>query len=116
MAEFITVPGEVPMSFDAVPIAPPDAILGLSEAFAADKNPRKVNLSVGVYKDATGKTPIMQCVKEAEGRILRNETTKNYAPIEGSPQFATCVQEMVFGRGSPALAHGRAVTAQTPGG
>jgi aspartate/tyrosine/aromatic aminotransferase len=116
MAEFITVPGEVAMSFDAVPIAPPDAILGLSEAFAADKNPRKVNLSVGVYKDATGKTPIMQCVKEAEGRILRNETTKNYAPIEGSPQFATAVQEMVFGPGSPALAHGRTVTAQTPGG
>ena len=80
----------------------------------ADKNPRKVNLSVGVYKDATGKTPIMRCVKEAEDRILRNETTKNYAPIEGSPQFARCVQEMVFGPGSPALASGRTVTAQTP--
>lgn len=104
------------MSFDAVPIAPPDAILGLSEAFAADKNPRKVNLSVGVYKDATGKTPIMRCVKEAESRILLNETTKNYAPIEGSPQFAACVQEMVFGPGSPALSGGRTVTAQTPGG
>ena len=98
------------------PIAPPDAILGLSEAFAGDKNPRKVNLSVGVYKDATGKTPIMQCVKEAEDRILRNETTKNYAPIEGSPEFARCVQELVFGPGSPALTDGRTVTAQTPGG
>jgi aspartate/tyrosine/aromatic aminotransferase len=108
--------GQVSMSFDAVPIAPPDAILGLSEAFAVDKNPRKVNLSVGVYKDATGKTPIMRCVKEAEGRILQNETTKNYAPIEGSPQFAACVQEMIFGPGSPALAEGRTVTAQTPGG
>jgi aspartate/tyrosine/aromatic aminotransferase len=58
----------------------------------------------------------MQCVKEAEGRILRSETTKNYAPIEGSPQFATCVQEMVFGSGSPALAGARTITAQTPGG
>jgi aspartate/tyrosine/aromatic aminotransferase len=104
------------MSFEAVPTAPPDAILGLSEAFAGDKNPRKVNLSVGVYKDETGKTPIMQCVKEAEGRILRDETTKNYAPIEGSPQFAACVQEMVFAPGSPALSGGRTVTAQTPGG
>jgi aspartate/tyrosine/aromatic aminotransferase len=104
------------MSFDAVPIAPPDAILGLSEAFVADTNPRKVNLSVGVYKDATGKTPIMRCVKEAEGRILQNETTKNYAPIEGSTQFAACVQEMVFGPGSPALAGARTVTAHTPGG
>jgi aspartate/tyrosine/aromatic aminotransferase len=73
-------------------------------------------LSVGVYKDATGKTPIMRCVKEAEARILQNETTKNYAPIEGSAQFAACVQEMVFGPGSPALAGGRTVTAHTPGG
>jgi aspartate/tyrosine/aromatic aminotransferase len=116
MADFASLRGAVVMSFDAVPVAPPDAILGLSEAFAGDKNPRKVNLSVGVYKDATGKTPIMRCVKEAENRILRSEMTKNYAPIEGTPEFAACVQEMVFGPGSPALTSGRTVTAQTPGG
>lgn len=104
------------MSFDAVPVAPPDAILGLNEAFAADKSPDKVNLSVGVYKDATGKTPIMRCVKQAEDRILRSETTKNYAPIEGSREFARSVQEMVFGPGSPALTAGQTVTVHTPGG
>ncbi len=62
--------GELAMTFDAVPNAPQDPILGLNDAFRADPNPRKVNLSVGVYKDASGKTPIMPCVKEAEGRIL----------------------------------------------
>ena len=46
------------MTFDAVPNAPVDPILGLNDAFRADANPRKVNLSVGVYKDSSGKTPI----------------------------------------------------------
>jgi aspartate/tyrosine/aromatic aminotransferase len=116
------------MTFDAVPNAPQDPILGLNDAFRADLNPRKVNLSVGVYKDATGKTPIMRCVKEAEGRILKNETTKDYVSIQGSPEFTRAVQELVFGpagpaqaaspahQASPALAKGRTATVQTPGG
>ena len=104
------------MTFDAVPNAPVDPILGLNDAFRADANPRKVNLSVGVYKDSSGKTPIMRCVKEIEGRILRNETTKDYVSIQGSQEYAQSVQELVFGRGSPALTEGRTVTAQTPGG
>lgn len=122
------------MTFDAVPNAPQDPILGLNDAFRADLNPRKVNLSVGVYKDATGKTPIMRCVKEAEGRILKNETTKDYVSIQGSPEFTHAVQELVFGpacpaqaaspahkaspahQASPALAKGRTATVQTPGG
>jgi aspartate/tyrosine/aromatic aminotransferase len=104
------------MTFEAVPRAPQDPILGLNDAFRADPSPRKVNLSVGVYKDATGKTPIMRCVKEAEDRILRNETTKDYVSIQGSAEYARCVQELVFGPGSPALGEGRTVTVQTPGG
>jgi aspartate/tyrosine/aromatic aminotransferase len=104
------------MNFDAVPNAPQDPILGLNDAFRTDPNPRKVNLSVGVYKDATGKTPIMRCVKEVEGRILRNETTKDYVSIQGSQEYARSVQELVFGPGSPALMEGRTVTVQTPGG
>jgi aspartate/tyrosine/aromatic aminotransferase len=55
------------MNFDAVPNAPQDPILGLNDAFRADPNPRKVNLSVGVYKDATGTTPIMRCVRNTRG-------------------------------------------------
>lgn len=116
------------MTFDAVPNAPQDPILGLNDAFRADLNPRKVNLSVGVYKDATGKTPIMRCVKEAEGRILKNETSKDYVSIQGSPEYTRAVQELVFGpacpaqaaspahQASPALAKGRTATVQTPGG
>ena len=48
--------------FGVLSTAPPDAILGLTEAFLADTSPNKMNLSVGVYKDATGKTPILKRV------------------------------------------------------
>lgn len=104
------------MSFDSVPSAPQDAILGLNEAFQKDANPRKINLSVGVYKDASGKTPIMRCVKQAEERILRGETTKNYLGIEGSPDYGRRVQELLFGADSPGVDPRRAATAHTPGG
>ena len=67
--------------FEAITTAPPDAILGLTEAFLADTSPNKMNLSVGVYKDASGKTPILQCVKEAERQLVEGEVTKGYLPI-----------------------------------
>jgi aspartate/tyrosine/aromatic aminotransferase len=104
------------MSFDAVPNAPQDAILGLAEAFRHDPHPRKINLSVGVYRDSAGKTPIMRCVKEAEGRILREETSKDYLSIQGSQEYARAVQKLLFGPDDPMLTSGRATTVHTPGG
>ena len=56
--------------FEQFTPAPPDAILGLTEAFKKDPNPKKVNLGVGIYKDAQGRTPILASVKRAEERIL----------------------------------------------
>lgn len=101
---------------DALPQAPPDAILGLAEAFRQDPNPRKINLSVGVYQDEQGLTPILSCVKRAEARLLAEETHKSYLPIEGHPGFAAHVQTLLFGAEHELLRQGRAVTAQTPGG
>jgi aspartate/tyrosine/aromatic aminotransferase len=102
--------------FDTLPLAPPDAILGLTEAFNRDPNPRKINLSVGVYKDEQGKTPILASVKEAERRLLASEQNKGYLPIEGHAEYDACVQELLFGAGHEILTSRRAVTAQTPGG
>jgi aspartate/tyrosine/aromatic aminotransferase len=102
--------------FDSLPLAPPDSILGLADAFREDPNPRKINLSVGVYKDELGNTPILACVKEAERRLLVAEKNKGYLPIEGHAEYATRVQELLFGAGHEVLAGKRAVTAQTPGG
>ncbi|MEZ4614479.1 MAG: amino acid aminotransferase [Caldilineaceae bacterium] len=102
--------------FEQFTPAPPDAILGLTEAFKKDPNPKKVNLGVGVYKDAQGRTPILASVKEAEARILQHEATKSYLGIDGSPEYAAAVQELLFGADHPILAGNRAVTAQGPGG
>lgn len=102
--------------FETIVPAPPDAILGLTEAFKKDPNPKKVNLGVGVYKDARGQTPVLASVKIAEERLLRSETTKNYLPIDGSPEFDRATVELLFGAGHPALAARRTVTAQAPGG
>jgi aspartate aminotransferase len=102
--------------FDSLPQAPPDAILGLADAFKTDPNPRKINLSVGVYKDEQGNTPILACVKEAERRLLASEKSKGYLSIEGHPDYASRVQELLFGAGHEVLPSRRAVTAQTPGG
>ncbi|RLT39210.1 MAG: aspartate/tyrosine/aromatic aminotransferase [Chloroflexi bacterium] len=102
--------------FDAITPAPPDAILGMTEAFKKDPNPRKTNLAVGVYKDAGGATPVLETVKEAERRLLDWEKTKSYLPIDGIPEYDAACQELVFGPGHPVLTSGRAVTAQAPGG
>ena len=102
--------------FESLPLAPPDAILGLMEAFKQDPNPSKINLSVGVYKDEQGNTPILACVKEAERRLLANEKSKGYLSIEGHPEYSARVQELLFGSDHEVVGSQRAVTAQTPGG
>lgn len=102
--------------FETVTVAPPDPILGLTEQFNADKNPDKINLTTGVYKDAAGNTPVLPSVKEAERRILAAETNKAYKPISGDPKYGQLVQDLLFGAGSEICNSGRAVTAHCPGG
>ena len=102
--------------FQGIVAAPPDAILGLTEAFKKDTNPQKINLGSGVFRDDTGATPILASVKAAEEILLRTATTKSYMPIGGDPAYGELVQEMVFGAGHPVLTAGRVRTAHTPGG
>jgi len=102
--------------FENVQIAPPDPILGLTEMFKADPNPDKINLSVGVYQDAQGKTPVLETVKAAEKRILEQEASKGYLPMTGDSVYCAQVQELLFGAGHEIIAGKRAATAQCPGG
>lgn len=102
--------------FESVPMAAPDAIMGLTEAFKKDPNPDKINLTIGVYKDDSGQTPIFTSVKKAEARLLENEQTKSYLSIEGEATYGACVQSMVFGEDHEIITGNRAVTAHTPGG
>ena len=101
---------------ESVNAAPPDAILGIVEAFKADSNPDKINLSVGVYQDDTGTTPILECVKAAEARILDNESTKSYLGMDGSPEFRRLSAELLFGADHEAVTGSRATVVQAPGG
>ncbi len=94
----------------------PDAILGLMERFRADDRPGKVSLASGVYVDESGVTPVLDTVREAEARILADQTTKVYKPIGGDPAYNGPVRELVFGADHPAVAGGRVETMHTPGG
>ncbi|MCB8890344.1 aromatic amino acid transaminase [Vreelandella malpeensis] len=102
--------------FEHIERVPGDAILGLIEAFKKDTNPQKVDLGVGVYRDAQGNTPVMRAVKEAEFRLLENETTKTYIGSHGAPAYGEVVLPIVLGEGSPVLAAKRASATQSPGG
>lgn len=102
--------------FEKMTMAPPDPILGLTEAYKKDPNPDKINLGVGVYKDESGKTPIFSSVKKAEAKLLEAEQTKSYLPMPGAPEYGEAVQRLVFGEGSEVMSSGRARTAHTPGG
>ncbi len=102
--------------FESVEMAPPDPILGLTEAFNEDTNPQKINLSVGVYKDSGGKTPVLASVKEAEKRLLAAEVTKSYKPIEGDPVYGAAVRKLLFGADHEVISGERAASAHCPGG
>lgn len=102
--------------FERIAAAPADPILGLADLFRADDRTNKINLGIGVYKDETGKTPVLTSVKKAEQYLLENETTKNYLSIDGIADFGRCTQELLFGTDSALISNHRARTAQTPGG
>jgi len=101
---------------EKIEAAPPDAILGLTQAFRDDPRPEKVNLSVGVYQDETGKTPLLACVLESERQLAAHPTTKSYLPIPGLADYNEAVKQLIFGADSQAVANGCIAAAQTPGG
>jgi aromatic-amino-acid transaminase len=102
--------------FASVEMTPGDPILGLTEAFVADKRPGKVNLGVGIYYDESGRIPVLRAVKEVEQKLAAESLPRGYLPIDGLPAYTQATQKLVFGPESPLLAAGRVVTSQTIGG
>jgi len=92
---------------------PPDPILGLGQLFAADPREGKIDLGVGVFKDADGNTPIMAAVRKAEVILHDMQTTKTYKGLGGDEGFRDAMREMVLG---DSVAAERVATIQTPGG
>jgi aspartate/tyrosine/aromatic aminotransferase len=100
-------------NFIHVPLAPPDAILSMTINFKNDKDPKKVNLGVGAYRDNNGKPYVFPIVKKVEAEIVADPSLdKEYAPIEGVADFIKGSQMVVFGWDNPDLASGRFVTCQ----
>ncbi|MBT2302779.1 aspartate/tyrosine/aromatic aminotransferase [Variovorax paradoxus] len=102
--------------FTAVEMAPRDPILGLNEQFAADSNPNKVNLGVGVYYDDNGKLPLLQCVQAVEQSMTKTPTARGYLPIDGIAAYDNAVKGLVFGADSEPVKSGRVATIQGLGG
>ena len=102
--------------FTAVEMAPRDPILGLNEQFAADTNPNKVNLGVGVYYDDNGKLPLLQCVQAAEKTMMEAPKARGYLPIDGIAAYDAAVKGLVFGVDSEPVKSGRVATVQALGG
>ena len=94
----------------------PDSILGLMAKYRADTSPIKVDLGVGVYRDLSGNTPVLACVRQAEQAVLAAQTTKSYVAAAGREEFNTAVEEMVLGKDHAARNGRRTRTVQTPGG
>jgi aromatic-amino-acid transaminase len=105
-----------PSLLAGIQMAARDPILGLTETYNADKNPKKVNLGVGVYYDDNGKVPLLECVRRAERLLVEQAAPRNYLPIDGLPAYDRAVRELVFGKDSTPLKEGRIVTVQALGG
>jgi len=100
----------------AVELAPKDPILGVSESFAADPNPAKINLGVGVYVDDAGKIPLLECVKRAEREMSDKASPRGYLPIDGIAAYDRAVQALILGADSDIIKAARGVTVQALGG
>ena len=81
--------------FDALNPQPQDKILQLIQMFKDDPRSDKIDLGVGVYKDATGLTPVMRAVKLAERQLWETQTTKTYTGLAGDPAFNTAMVRLI---------------------
>lgn len=99
--------------FETLKPQPADKILALVQKFKEDPRPQKIDLGVGVYKNAEGVTPVMRAVKAAEHQLWQDETTKSYVGLTGDPAFSDGMIQMVLGDAVPRDA---VAAAATPGG
>ncbi|KAJ5643248.1 aspartate aminotransferase [Penicillium longicatenatum] len=103
-------------AWSKVPQGPPDAILGITEAFKADSFKEKINLGVGAYRDDKGKPYVLPSVRAAEDKVVASRSDKEYAGITGIPAFTNAAAELAYGSDSAVLKEDRLVITQTISG
>lgn len=99
--------------FQSLKEQPADKILALMQKYKEDPRESKIDLGVGVYKNAEGLTPVMRAVKTAEQQLWERETTKSYVGLVGDPQFSDVMVDLVL---SDSVSRGNVAAAATPGG
>ncbi len=100
--------------FGSLDRQPPDALLAVIGMHRADQRPHKIDVGVGVYRDATGRTPVMRAVKAAEARLLSSQDSKSYLGAEGDQLFTDHLATVALG--DPLAGDARITGIQTPGG
>ncbi|CAM9163346.1 unnamed protein product [Phaeothamnion confervicola] len=102
--------------WSGMPMGPPDAILGLTDAYNKDPDVRKVSLGVGAYRDDEGKPVVLETVREAERRLLAKNANHEYAGIAGIPGFVQHALRFAYGVDSVPLKEKRIAAVQTLSG
>ncbi|KRT80535.1 hypothetical protein AMK59_6739 [Oryctes borbonicus] len=95
-----------------VEMGPPDAILGITEAYKKDPDSRKVNLGAGAYRDDNGKPYVLNCVRQADQRLIDKQLDKEYLPISGTAEFCERSIKLALGDDSQVIANGSNATVQ----
>jgi len=95
---------------------PPDAILGITEAFKKDSHPQKMNLGAGAYRDDNGKPYVLSCIRKAEQKLLDQALDKEYSTIAGIPTFTKNSARLAFGEDSEHVSNGLNATVQAISG
>lgn len=95
-----------------VPMGPPDVILGVTEAYKKDTNPKKINLGVGAYRDDEGKPYVLSCVRKAEEIIRKKDMNKEYSPISGTAEFCKHSISLALGENSDVIKNEQNATVQ----
>lgn len=99
--------------FQSLNEQPVDKIMRISQMYKADERAEKIDLGVGVYKDASGLTPVMRAVKAAERKLVEEQNSKVYVALAGDPEFADVMIDLVLGTSVP---RANVAAAATPGG
>jgi len=99
--------------FESLQLLPPDAIIGLIAEYRNDPRNHKVDLGIGVYRNAAGATPVLDAVKQAEQRLVDTQSTKTYIGSAGAADFNEAMRDMTF---AGSVAADRVAMLQTPGG
>ncbi|EDV29026.1 uncharacterized protein TRIADDRAFT_63196 [Trichoplax adhaerens] len=109
-------PGQRSSWWSQVELGPPDPILGITEAFKRDSNPKKINLGAGAYRDDNGKPYVLSCVKKASDIIKSENMDKEYAGIAGIPDFTSAAAELAFDADNDIQRNGLNATVQSISG